>query len=285
MVWLCVSDVVEGPLDSHPLSDHMPSCAQRSKGKQWCSSGPFAGGIFKLDSFINAFLWEFAGRSAFDCLFCYVFSWVFWSNICVYPPPLWLLGNTCVERVVASRFWGHSCSGAFSLMVADVPETFKDQFCVVAGVTHQGPGWRWSVQNFQIETEKLVCGGKEKWAKEQSSHRKKNVSFSYCFVSVVDGGHSLNLLWESFHDVHHQIICCTLYTYAMLCVHCISATPEGKKKQNKDARGFPVMRALCCWTLTCDELKDLGQYLSRTKASGIRKTEFRWSSMSDFTDY
>ena len=58
-----------------------------------------------------------------------------------------------------------------------------------------------------------------------------------------------------------------------------------KKKQNKDARGFPVMRALCCWTLTCDELKDLGQYLSRTKASGIRKTEFRWSSMSDFTDH
>ena len=180
---------------------------------------------------------------------------------------------------------GSQLQRAFSLMVADVPETFKDQFCVVAGVTHQGPGWRRSVQNFQIETEKLVCGGKEKWAKEQSSHRKKNVSFSYCFVSVVDGGHSLNLLWESFHDVHHQIICCTLYTYAMLCVHCISATPEGKKKQNKDARGFPVMRALCCWTLTCDELKDLGQYLSRTKASGIRKTEFRWSSMSDFTDY
>ena len=47
-------------------------------------------------------------------------------------------------------------------MVADIPETFKDQFCVVAGVTHQGPGWRRSVQNFQIETEKLVCGGKEK---------------------------------------------------------------------------------------------------------------------------
>ena len=125
---------------------------------------------------------------------------------------------------------GSQLQRAFSLMVADVPETFKDQFCVVAGVTHQGPGWRRSVQNFQIETEKLVCGGKEKWAKEQSSHRKKNVSFSYCFVSVVDGGHSLNLLWESFHDVHHQIICCTLYTYAMLCVHCISATPEGKKK-------------------------------------------------------
>lgn len=76
------------------------------------------------------------------------------------------------------------------------------------------------------------------------------------------------------------------FTLMQCCVSIASQQHrKEKKKQNKDARGFPVMRALCCWTLTCDELKDLGQYLSRTKASGIRKTEFRWSSMSDFTDY
>ena len=80
-------------------------------------------------------------------------------------------------------------------MAADVTETFKDQFCAVAGATHQGPGWRRSVQNFQIETEKAGLWWERKVSKEQSSHHEENnVSFSYCFVSVVDCRHSLNLL-------------------------------------------------------------------------------------------
>lgn len=129
----------------------------------------------------------------------------------------------------------------------------------------------------RLRQRKLVCGWERKVSKGQSSHHKENnVSFSYCSVSVVDGGHSLNLLWGSFHDVHCQIIVLhTLNLCNAVCPLHLSNTGRKKTKQNKDAIGFPVIWVLCCWTLTCDELKDLGQCLSRTKASGIRKTEFR----------
>ena len=79
---------------------------------------------------------------------------------------------------------GHSSSRAFSLMVADVPETFKDRFCVVAGVTHQGPGWRRSVQNFQIETQKAGLWWERKVSKgaEFSSQGKECFLFLLFYI-------------------------------------------------------------------------------------------------------
>ena len=64
----------------------------------------------------------------------------------------------------------------------------------------------------------------------------------------------------------------TLNLYSAVCP--LSLNKTGRKK---DAGGFPVTWETCCRTLTCYELKTLilRQCLSRTKPSGIRKTEFR----------
>lgn len=57
----------------------------------------------------------------------------------VYSSPLWLSGDICVAMVVASRPLGVSCSGVLcSGVVANVAETFKGQFCDIAGVIHRG---------------------------------------------------------------------------------------------------------------------------------------------------
>lgn len=59
-------------------------------------------------------------------------------------------------------------------MVADVVETFKNQFCDVAGIIHRGLAYRLSVQNSQGFYEHLILSVK--------SFHVYNIQCGFCFL-------------------------------------------------------------------------------------------------------